>query len=376
MIFEFPPGADYQLRSLEKVVSGLYPKHKLECIHGFSKSYTPGGFHLHRLLNLAWLYCLVPLKLIFRRPSWLLVRSAPPGIQVWVGLWAGLLGIPSIAWLMDYHPEIEARILDRKVFLRPLAWFLRIVDRFSLQFHRAAVVLDESMAAQLRSACKELPIIVHPTWDSYRNGEERSVGERSDKPLKLAYGGNLGLRHSASSLGELIARVVDRSAHPFVELHVIGSSSNGIRKFEGLASQYPLHLHCYPRMGFEDLLSTLRKIDADYGVVLMNDLDQGLYSPSKYAGYLAAGIPVLYMGPEQTNAYKICQDFGAGIHLSMYAGKARIEDVAGSLCDLQNRREHRFAVASAKEHFAAYNAETFFAAISTFLPSEWGDSSF
>ena len=137
MIFEFPPGADYQLRSLEKVVSGLYPKHKLECIHGFSKSYTPGGFHLHRLLNLAWLYCLVPLKLIFRRPSWLLVRSAPPGIQVWVGLWAGLLGIPSIVWLMDYHPEIEARILDRKVFLRPLAWFLRIVDRFSLQFHRA-----------------------------------------------------------------------------------------------------------------------------------------------------------------------------------------------------------------------------------------------
>ena len=43
---------------------------------------------------------------------------------------------------------------------------------------------------------------------------------------------------------------------------------------------------------------------------------KGIVSPSKFLDYINNQLPILYCGPENTNAYEVCGRFGGGIWVS------------------------------------------------------------
>ncbi len=377
VIFEYPPEADYQLQSALAKFREKAPGFEIRPVCGFLRRYVPGGLHPARILNLVWMYILVPFHILLFRPSWILVRSAPPGIQVWASLWAVPFRIPTLAWIMDYHPEIEARTLGKYPWLHPLAGFLRMVDSLSLEQLAGVVTLDVAMKQALVSKVPGLPVLVHPTWDEYSLEQEAnpSLASLPDSlaphPLRLAYAGNLSMNHPLEPIGHVIRHYQGLYPGIPIRLLVVGTSSAGEARFRKFAVDHGVEVEILPRLPFPVLRETLAKEGIHYGILLMEDRVAGLFSPSKFAGYLAAGIPLLYFGPPNTNADMICKEFGAGISIPSSPLPAQIEDTGRSLGDPDQLASHKKAVPDASRYFANHNADTFVdAALSLLLPIE------
>lgn len=372
LIFEFPPEADFQLRSVMETLKNKNPGDEVYCLHGFLKNYRPGGRSPSRVLNLLWMYCLLPIHLLLKRPSWILVRSAPPGIQVWCSLWAHLFKIPTIAWIMDYHPEIEIRALEQRALFRPGAKILRQIDRIALNQLHGAIVLDDAMLNTVKQQAPNLDIQVHPTWDQYAEQENvpqnGSQGPNNNK-LLFVYAGNLSSHHPLETFERLLQSLSKQSPETEIELHVIGTSNKGEERFRLLAQRGPIQLHITPRIPFHALKQRLVELNPHYGIVLMDEKTAGLFSPSKFAGYLSAGIPLLYCGPPKTNADKICQDFHAGISLPARTPETTMENLALEMTQAETIQGYQKGVIQAYQYFTGYNARTFANQLSSMIHS-------
>jgi hypothetical protein len=368
LIHEFSPEVDFQLRSTRDMLRKLSHGTQVVGIHGFLKEYKPGGLQVQRIINLIWIYLWVPLQILRIRPHGILVRTAPPGIQVWTSLWAGLLNIPTVAWIMDYHPEIEARMLGKYFLFKPISACLRWIDKVSLQKLKGAIVLDEAMKETLLEKAPDLPIAIHPTWDCYQFEIAENTEDRDqEKGLNLAYAGNLSMNHPLAPVEKILEKLLEREPDRVIVLHVIGTSKKGIQRFQKLATRLPIQLELHPRMSFDQLRIKLVELDTHYGIVLMEDAKAGLFSPSKFAGYLAAGIPVLYCGPPKTNAEMICTKYEAGISISANASQDSIHSAVEKLENKEELASHRRAVPNALAYFAAKNAVSFIAMFTSLL---------
>jgi len=128
-IFEYArPGDDWMMTSLVDSLKAARPGISARYVSGVFGTYSPGGLNLRRLVNLLWVYIQAPVSLVWRRPDIVIVRSSPPGIQVWAAWWASLRGTPVLCWLMDYHPEIEARLLEGRGLYRRSSMVVQDVD--------------------------------------------------------------------------------------------------------------------------------------------------------------------------------------------------------------------------------------------------------
>jgi len=343
------------IEALEQRVDGLASKY----IKGLFRRYSAGGLKPVRLLNLVVMYIKVPWFLVFDKPAFVVVRTTPPGIQIWTLWWASLWRIPVVCWLMDYHPEIEARWLEQRGWKR-LAGFLRWIDFRAMRRFRLVVVLDEAMAGIARERGAEGRIIVHPTWGPVRCKEEGlrtnevSV-KRKGEPIRLCYAGNLGKAHDITTLEDVLSRV---RTNRKIEFHVIGASSEGVDRFRGMTNKLGCSLSVYPRVGFDELGRLFAEIGADLGIVLLSSEAGGLVSPSKFLGYLCHGLPLLYVGPEGTNSDFACSICGAGWSLRNGASRAVIDQAANEISDVAKLREIAANARRAAAHFTQFSGQT------------------
>ena len=372
-IYEFPAEVDYQLQSAMEACHKQFPGIQTQVLCGFLGKYVPGGLHPARALNLLWVYLKVPFHILVQRPDWILVRSGPPGIQVWASLWAAGFGIKTISWLMDYHPEIEARMLVKHPLLRPLASALRMVDTHSLKRLQGVVTLDAAMAGTLSSKAPGLPVRIHPTWDEY-SCKATGQGDAGAPPepgqcgfLRLAYAGNLSMNHPIGAVGQILRHYQGENPGVRIQIHVIGTSPNGEAQFRKFGAEFGVETLTYPRLPFPELRETLVGKSIHYGILLMEDETAGLFSPSKFAGYLAAGIPLLYCGPGGTNADMICRKFSAGVAIPSAPTDKDTQEAARALADPGGLSKGREAVTEARRYFAGLDATTFIDTVASLL---------
>jgi hypothetical protein len=356
-IFEYArPADDWMMRSLIESLQTKLPGLRATCIHGVFATYRPGGLRPKRLANLAWVYMCTAFHLTLLRPDAVLVRSSPPGIQIWTVWWAGLRGVPVICWLMDYHPEIEARQLERRG-LNGIARLVRRIDARSMRRFSAVVALDRSMSNVARERAAGVEVLEHPTWGgdamlltpvSYQPGNGRG-------PLHLAYSGNLGAAHDLTTLGPLLERLVQRRP---VELLVIGASPDGIERFRILGESMGVAIVNRPRVPFAELREIYNEARIDAGIVLLSDGFAGLLSPSKFSGYINFGVPIVYIGPPDTNAADVCTRFEGGFWLQNHASDSEIRNVVNSLLDEGQMEKAARGARTAAGHFATLNHES------------------
>ncbi len=367
-IFEFgAPGGDWDQDSLISALVTCLPGLRVRRVHGIFNTYRPGGLQVRRLVNLFAVYVRTLFQVIGGKQDVIIVRSSPPGIQLWVAWLAHWRKIPVIYWLMDSHPEMEARICDHRGWRR-VARVLRRVDAWAMRTMAAVIVLDDSMAERAHALAPEVPVVVHPPWNrdvgvpydpiSYVPGSDAGV-------RRFGYAGNLGVAHDPQGLMRvaLAARAYGR-----VEMHFISATESTKAHFQPLL-EAGVEVQFHPRVkSFLDLKEVFERLRLDLGVVLLDQDSAGLVSPSKFTAYLKFGLPVLYIGPEKTNTELICARFGAGWRLPNGASDVQIQSVVGKIWDAQSLTEARSKLPDAAGYFWRLNEHSLAAALVPHVP--------
>lgn len=351
-VSEFGPGLVETMT--EDYISGLAalrPDMNGRFFHGFLRRYVEGGVRPVRVLNAMFMYFRLPFVLLAGNFDLIIVRTTPPGIQLWCAL-LGLITRTRVGtWFMDYHPEIEAQALARHAKFGMLVRIIRRIDGLLLNRMKFGIVLDEAMKRKIRSRASSLPLVLHPTWNG-RHGlvheEAPPVTDDLTRELRLVYAGNLGYSHPLDTLEALLVECVSLGE---VRLVLVGVPAGGLERFRALARRVGLVLDVLPRTRFEDLGQVFHSRGVHAGLVVLSDESAGLVSPSKFGAYLRFGIATIYVGPPDTSSDAVCVAYGAGFATRNGATRAELRTLAVRLRDVQSMSEARENTRAAADYF-------------------------
>jgi len=294
-----------------------------------------GNIHRAKLLRQVWFYlALAPLLLLRRAPDLFVTQTNPPLAVILVALAARLWRRPLIIIAMDVYPDVllAHRTGGRlgHMLAGPFAWAYRQAQR--------VVALGPVMRGRLEhKGVSAARIVEIPNWATGTQGrapQEANALRREwalEGKFVLLYSGNLGLAHEFGTLLRGIRRA--RDALPSLRVVFIG---RGSRLAE--VKQQVSELGIEAIVHFSDLLPARRLPEsfgiADVAVVTLRAPFAGLVVPSKLQGYMARGIPTLYIGPD-SDIERFIERAAGGICL-------RCDDVPGvarALIELAGNRE-------------------------------------
>jgi glycosyltransferase involved in cell wall biosynthesis len=249
-----------------------------------------------------------------RRPDVVLALTTPPMIgALGLGLQA-LRRTRLVLWVMDVYPDLAVAlgaIPAGGVVARSLAGATRLM----LDRGDAVVSLDEAMRDRLVAAgAAPEKVEVIDNWcdgDAIRPAPAEGNALRRQLGLEgvfvVSYSGNMGLSHDFATVAEAMALLRDEPIHflfigdgprrPWLEAEV---RARGLGRVSFLAYR--------PR---EELPVSLTAADAS--LVMLEEPLAGLMVPSKLYGLLAAGVPVLYVGPAAGRVDSVVANEGAGL---------------------------------------------------------------
>lgn len=295
------------------------------------------GNLLRRLTDYASYYLLATWRML-RLPAQdvVLCMTTPPFIA-WAGALHKLLHPRArlVMWSMDCYPDAAERmgvIRGGGVLSRALAR----VNRALFRRLDHVVCLDGAMVELLEeryaSPSGRLPFSVIPNWEP----AALFPAEAAPPPwagvaalglegkFVVLYLGNMGFGHQFDTVLQAAEALRDA---PVVFLFVGGGAQR--QPLERAVRERGLHnvvLHGYvPK---EETPSVLRS--AGCALVTLNDLALGVMSPSKLHSNLAAGLPILYVGPRGSNVDEAVQQFGCGTSVR----QGDVEGVVGFVRDL------------------------------------------
>jgi colanic acid biosynthesis glycosyl transferase WcaI len=303
-----------------------------------------GNSHRAKLMRQLWFYlALVPLLLFRRPPDAVVAQTNPPLAVVLVAAAARLWGKPMVIIAMDIYPEV----LIAHGALRSngaIGAMLARAFRWAYRSARRVVALGPVMSVRLAAKGVDAERIIEiPNWATGTLGvisgganALRREWLLEDK-FVLLYSGNAGLAHEF----ETLLRGVE-GAHrsmPSLRLIVVG---RGSRLDEVKRRVRELGLESIVR--FSDPLNSERLPEsfgiANLAVVTLQPGFEGLVVPSKLQGYMARGIPILYIGPDSDVAQFIKRS-SAGISVPCHD----VQGVESALVELA-ADPHRLAVLS------------------------------
>jgi glycosyltransferase involved in cell wall biosynthesis len=207
-----------------------------------------------------------------------------------------------VYWLQDVYPELAIHFgVMREGSLAARA-FERI-SRFSLGHASAVVVLGEAMAERVRAkgvAAERVSII--PNWadgEGVRPIPPEENAFRREHGLEgkrvVLYSGNMGRAHDLDTVLAAARLLRDRTDVVFL---FIGEGARR-RNVEAAARELP-SIRLLPYQPRERLAESLSS--GDVHLVTQGAGTVGLIEPSKLYGVMAAGRPVVFVGPRETEA--------------------------------------------------------------------------
>jgi len=242
-----------------------------------------------------------------RRPDVYVTLTTPPVLPVVGALFGTLRRTRHVIWEMDVYPEIATDIGYVKKD--------GIVDRVSgaiLDWSRrraeAIIVLGDDMKARL--VARGIPQDKIHVAENWADGNEITPRPMPQGPLVVHYSGNLGLAHETGTITTVIGRLRN---HPGIQFIFAGG---GPRRpaLERFCRADEIH-----NVDFQPYCSRaeLGRNLAQGHVGLVTQLPQALGSvvPSKIYGIMAAGRPLLYIGPSGSTPASHIRRFDCGWHI-------------------------------------------------------------
>jgi colanic acid biosynthesis glycosyl transferase WcaI len=235
------------------------------------------------------------------RADVLVTMTTPPLLHLAGSLAARLHGCRHYLWEMDIYPDvaIAAGVMDG--FARLVAPLLD----FPRQRCDGIIALGECMKARLVS--RGVPAEKIHVAENWADGEAIRPAPFPEGPLTLLYSGNLGLAHEAETLCELVWRLRDPSRFRF-------RFAGGGVGFEALRRECQRgawdHVSFEPYSPLARLSSHLAR--CHIGLVTQKREALGCIVPSKIYGLMAAGRPILFIGPRQATPARTIERYGCG----------------------------------------------------------------
>ncbi len=243
-----------------------------------------------------------------------------------------------ILWNMDCYPEIlEVAGLIRRGGIA--ARLCRRLNRWLFRRLDHVVCLDDAMREGLRSrygAGRRGPAFsVVANWEPkarfpdpahgqpWAGRRELGLGDR----FVVLYLGNAGYGHELDVVIDA-ARTLRGDDVVFL---FIGGGVHHRRLGQAAAAEGLDNVLFHPYVPEQELPAALAV--GDLGLISLADDAVGVMSPSKLHGYLAAGVPVAYLGPPGSNVDAAIERFACGVRLDHGDAGALVDLVRRSVAD-------------------------------------------
>lgn len=263
-------------------------------------------------------------RLLFRRRSDIIVvMTTPPLLTILGMIVARLRGSRLVLWNMDTYPDALAAIGmlgEKSLSYRFLQWLARLgykaCDR--------VIVLDRYMAQRIQNyGVSADRIQICSNWDraiaEAAEGPTRSPACKefreslgaNDASIVFLYFGNLSLAHDISSVVTGMKEVVTKYPNAFFAFVGGGRAFNELKEIVSQEKMPRVHFSGYvPKDAIEVPL-----LASDIGLVLLKSTFVGVGTPSKVYSLLAAALPILYVGPAQSEVADVIREVSAGVQV-------------------------------------------------------------
>jgi len=234
------------------------------------------------------------------RPDVVLTLPVPPGLA-WIGwLLQRIYGCRHIVWVMDVYPDI-AVALDMHV----VGWFRWFLD-YPLRKADSVIALGDCMKERLlRHGISKERIRIVENWADGRN--TYPLPFPGQPPLRVLYSGNLGLAHDLATVQAAMEQLAN---DPNFHFDFAGGGPQRKELCEFCQRKGIDNVSFRPYVPYARLGASLS--EGHIGLVTQKPATLGAVVPSKTYGLMAAGRPVLYIGPAAATPARVVRRFDCG----------------------------------------------------------------
>ena len=274
------------------------------------------GTHAGRIADYAGFYAAV-LRHLLTGPAHdlVVVLTTPPLLCYAASLARRLRGRRYAIWSMDLHPdaEVELGMIERDGFTA------RRLHAFNdAGYQRADLVVDLGFAMKERIRAKGVDENKLTTIEVWSDGDEVVPVEPAENPLRaelgledrvvVMYSGNAGLAHRFDEVLEVMRRLRDDDRLFFLFV------GGGPRKaeIEAFIEAHDIpnarYVGYFPREALAQSLSV-----GDLHLLTLREEMAGIAVPGKLYGIMAAGRPVVMVGPRRSEPARTIAESDVGV---------------------------------------------------------------
>jgi glycosyltransferase involved in cell wall biosynthesis len=242
------------------------------------------------------------------KPDIVITMTTPPLLGVVGLLIQKLRGAKHYIWEMDLYPDaaVELQMLRAE---SPITRLIAGVADYVRRRASAVIVLGECMRARvIAHGIAPERVVIAENWSD--GTLLRPAERRPGRELTVIYPGNLGLAHDIETFGAAMREL--KSAAGIRWLFVGGGPRREAVKAscaDGGVTNAAFLPYC-SRDRLNDLLAV-----SDIGLVTQTDASLGSLVPSKAYSLMAAGLPILFIGPAESTVAAMIRRFGCGWEL-------------------------------------------------------------
>ncbi len=295
----------------------------------------------------------IPRMLVLRRQDVIVAMTTPPFVVLTAVLHRVLHRRTRIVlWSMDCYPDAAERFseirtggLAARALRRLNRWVFRRVD--------VVIGLDGAMVELLRS--QYAPSDGPPRFEVIPNWERAELFERStalpwagydDVPAHgrsvVLYLGNTGVGHSFGTVLDAAARLEDDALFLFV-----GGGHRWTDLEDEVTSSALGNIAMRSYVSKDETPAVMA--GADLALITLDDRGLGVMSPSKLHANLAAGLPIVYVGPQGSKVDEAITRHGVGRSVRHGDVEGVVRAVRELAADPEARKRARAAF---EEHYS------------------------
>lgn len=244
------------------------------------------------------------------RPDLVVTLTTPPLLSLVGNLVKFLRGSKHFIWEMDIYPDVAVDLQ----YVPAGGIFDRVVGRladFSRKRSDGILALGPCMRNRLlKRGLPDSKIFVADNWADSRIIHPAPWPEPS-APLTLLYSGNFGLAHDIDTISEAIASLKGDERFRFI------FAGGGARRKELESLCRERHIDSVEFRPYSSKTALGESLGSGHiGLITQQTTCLGSVVPSKVYGLLAAGRPVLFIGPEESTVAQIIKRFDCGWHVN------------------------------------------------------------
>lgn len=238
------------------------------------------------------------------RPDTVVTLTTPPLTSVFGRMLKLSRGCRHFIWEMDIYPDIAVDIgaLNSRSML---TCFIGALADWSRRNADGIIVLGEDMKARL--IARDIPEHKIHVAENWADGREITPLPFPEGPLAVHYSGNFGLTHDFETIAGVIQRFANDPRFQFV------FAGGGARRksMEALCRERGIANALFrPYVSRAELSASLA--EGHLGLVTQLPETCGSIVPSKTYGIIAAGRPVLYIGPREATPARMIERYRCG----------------------------------------------------------------